>query len=896
MRSKTGGIYSSSQDEGFSECRDTYRDFREELYTDSKENPNWKEGKPGKKMSLTKTPFPNLDRCSCGTPGGKNNSEILVKSETLKRKTDFLSGTDGRPKVQSANKSNNDYTSTSTGPGTRNRPHDGVEETRMRASTSTGQIPLTVDDQAVNERNPQRPSGHSNSAEIRRRRMTYSDDDDNDDETDDEDEDDEDVEEDEDGEDDDQFHPSTSSKVFGNTSRTGGAAKSASNCSDYTSLAFDLNYVKVSPPKLRRRRKKALDTVTDAPLMVRRERSAPKPLPAEHPPRSDRKVSNASVEGVDAGPSTSGRSKDDGGVGAAPRSSPPEHRQPAPGPDTVKQSPGHSTVAVDGSSKDQAGYISWAEARHLLPQNAAAAKETTKFEPPASEEPATRTTNCGITTSGSLLQFTFTVRLDNDVIRGARRGSDQSAVGPSLVSGRVDILSPGILMSTSENVEIRNRAQPSSVIHITTQKQPTGTSDTVTRNCHTDVPLNAEHDKTTSSHVKNTDTESTEVEAERPRDDAKGVYGTKAQNPDSTTRSVEDGTVVKAAPMGGTPVTNNRVLGSSCKQPASGVQTNHGTTVTTTAIVHKSASEDEVEEETDGTEKMETKDSDAGQMNNSTPIRRDEERGFDEVDFVPKKRQFHEKLSKTPVTSDSENERTHMNWDEVLEEAQSLGIPLTRPAAHCRDCSRDRSTASPSKRTDNYWVCSSCTEALQGQGQGQGQQQQRSSRKTASKTSSPFKDKFKLQTIFGCKRTKDEKTGGRSHQDVMSYPPAQTHCSPSPSSKYRTMPAATTAIIAHSSPDIHKCIWSVSRSGKQTGRGRSMSPGLTVRCGTAGSPSPRASSGQCRGDTRGQQRISHLCSPPQHRCRFSYGRTAKVTSRTSSESASNHISTGKFNS
>lgn len=104
-------------------------------------------------------------------------------------------------------------------------------------------------------------------------------------------------------------------------------------------------------------------------------------------------------------------------------------------------------------------------------------------------------------------------------------------------------------------------------------------------------------------------------------------------------------------------------------------------------------------------------------------------------------------------------EPTHMSWDELMEEAQSLGIPLYRPAASlCRSDSDRRSSMSSSATSSDLSHASPLQSPKMNRLTGSGpwhrkdNSLKRPKDKSEKKSSSPFKGKFKLQNLFAAKK------------------------------------------------------------------------------------------------------------------------------------------------
>lgn len=962
LRSRTGGgVYNSSHgDDEFSDSRDTYRDFREELYDDSRGPGAWKDGgkSSGKRMSLTKTPFPNLDRCSCGTPGARDPPQegLVAKSETLRRKNDFILGVYDKSRNKTkghvaGGKAKNEYTSTNTGPGTRGRRSVDGGEQRLRASTSTGQLLCsnqTEEEQAKNEWNNRRRNGHSPGAP--QRRLAYSDDEDDDSEDEEEEDEDEEEEEEFSGDDVDDAPPlpSTSQQPFRNSSQSDGT-KSSSNSSDYTSLAFDLNYVKVSPPKLRRRRKKnGGPDKNSAPLMVRRER---RPFPELGTSSSDHLPPRAAAESKRPGRESESRNEATttsvlvrlDGVGAGPprgtsndadfQSSPTQTksdasccRQPAPllssRPDTKQQQSSGYVAWAD--VHNPSGVISTDACRNILGSDRVGDERVDDERVPGR--------GCEISSSGSVLQFTFTVRLDNDVIRGTRRDVERSAGGPggsSLVSGRVDILNQekpgGVSVSGRGNI----LSQDEQHLHQPQQQEAHIPESLSLLQRSFKVQLQEEGAKTNAQNVAlSQQTGCVTLAGSSPSVSTDPSNGFKDARPGIT----QPQRVVQTTPEGSAfdRSPKNRsvpVLGVGGRQQTveEDFAPSEGSRMTTVAIVHKSSSDDGDREETGvAWSRTELGPTDgrsdyfqAGDRVNDANS--GSSKAFDEVDgcAADGSRSHRYQSSPPPGTSSSAaedgSELTHMSWDEVMKEAQSLGIPLSRPSGGSCDKARQPTTDQqtvvrsssplPAKQQgaasfqDVYWVCNSCTEAMQRQSSSPAARQKGTGQ---SKTSSPFKEKFKLQSIFagsgsGAKKPKEERTCCKGQ--AMTSSPLNQKSSQSPGgAKYKTIPP-TPGMTTIASRDVvlwggQNCTCTTRRSLQTTSRQRSLSPVSTTRCTQV----VQLSSGHWSrggGDKRGQ-RIGHLCSPPLLRCRFSSsGRTIRTTSPATSMKKSAHLSSGK---
>lgn len=103
-------------------------------------------------------------------------------------------------------------------------------------------------------------------------------------------------------------------------------------------------------------------------------------------------------------------------------------------------------------------------------------------------------------------------------------------------------------------------------------------------------------------------------------------------------------------------------------------------------------------------------------------------------------------------------EPTHMSWDELMQEAQILGIPLYRPAASlCRSDSDRRSSMSSSATSSDLSHASPLQSPKMTRLTGSGPWHRKDNslkraKDKSDKKNSPFKGKFKLQNLFAAKK------------------------------------------------------------------------------------------------------------------------------------------------
>ena len=215
-------------------------------------------------------------------------------------------------------------------------------------------------------------------------------------------------------------------------------------------------------------------------------------------------------------------------------------------------------------------------------------------------------------------------------------------------------------------------------------------------------------------------------------------------------------------------------------------------------------------------------------------------------------------------------ELTHMNWDEVMQEAESLGIPLQRPAA-VRD---DRHRPSITDNLQSYqppaalvgtpasFICPFCADLRRST-----PAEKLASATTTTKKGSPFKDKFKFSNLFGGKKQKEEEEQKLRAQQQQQQLSSRQHLLQQHfmNGNCQTLPMGSRLAMQTDEFCCQRCC-SVGTGSKTS---RAAPPSGDVVDGRLSLLSPirlqkkRAySAGRKEKEVDQHQRVNYLCSPP----------------------------------
>jgi len=212
------------------------------------------------------------------------------------------------------------------------------------------------------------------------------------------------------------------------------------SCSNYTALNYDVNYVRVSPPKMTRRLKPPPEPETkmtrEAQLAASRA-AGTQPLESGH-------GSNCKTPPVMPRTTLAPRRGD-------PAVAKNAAGKPTPSPEVESQEPreagsGSKEMRISAASCES-DYIALSDLQATLAQSQQLSTKPNVDEPEVISKPEvddSRQVTAKMFNDGenSFLQFTFTVKLDNGAAKKTAKSTtnDEDAQPPSVVSGTVDIV------------------------------------------------------------------------------------------------------------------------------------------------------------------------------------------------------------------------------------------------------------------------------------------------------------------------------------------------------------------------------------------------------------------------------------------------------------------------
>lgn len=589
-----------------------------------------------------------------------------------------------------------------------------------------------------------------------------------------------------------------------------GGQRDSGGSEDYTSLAFDVNYVKVSPPKMTRRNKSneqkkpnrgsrlamtSPDDVRPQPE-VDRQRSCRSVLP----PSADRVVESPAMmtsrpkkpEAVSATIHETWSHKKQ--FHSSSFSSPSSH---ATEYISLQDLQNRMNIPVINHSKTEVD---------VAPQYPVPRQTLTPVDPVDQPGDSVTLIQDG---DSSVLEFTFTVRLENDVIRRMRpEDAGGSNSGSPVVSGSVNILKSDMkpLVTVGlRSVSVDGDTATRSSRDLDGTGNEAFSAEATSRN-HCVADTTCDRSRTRPEMKPDAERSRTRSENNANDDDDDGCCWSEAVK--TVTWSVDRSRANPDWTGNRTPsIRKQQTLADFMSSQQQQQQQQHHTKITTVAIVHKPADFDESKSKSEA---------EVTSSRGSTPVVSPSCGGGG--GGGGSHRVTRTSTRRLVPATEKEPELTHMSWDEVMTEARALGIPLQRPGSGTtRRLDRQASVDDPK----TSWTCPGCAQDDAAPGGRPGGTPE--NRTNAAKKASPFKDKFKFQNLFFSRRSKgdDDGVGGKSPRDQAAFSSKHINSSSSSSKGCHTIPARSGTGI----DDSKRCIREASGSKKTASPpGRIQSP------------------------------------------------------------------------